>query len=174
MPEQTTLQTTLTEMLNMAEERLDSGDYVRVANALKAASKDCEVVSSTSIDKKTINNHIKFNTYDAYTVNLVIMYKETTYMPGTIPNVTKIIYKLNNIQHTDEEEEFLDKLINIMNCVGMLDIERNWFIKTSYHNMKEFRDHARRGHNDADVDYNDDDDFMPNDSYMMQLFTGTS
>jgi len=176
MPEQTTLQNTLNEMLNMAEERLDSGDYVRVANALKTASRDCEVVAPTRIIKKPINNYIKFNTIRGDVVNLVVMHLELIVMPSDIPNIQNVVYSLNGIQHTENIYSLVDKMVNIMNCVGMVYIERDYFIKYSYKNMKEFKNEVKRVAYSSDINRDNDDDddeyCEPSDCYIIKLFLG--
>lgn len=161
----------------MAEERLDSGDYVRVANALKTASKNCEKLIPTKILKKTINNYIKFNTQRGDVVNLVIMYHEFVVMPGDTPNICNVIYSLNGVQHTEETNAFVNKIVNVMNTVGMVYIERDYFVKYSYKNMKAFKNEIKTAsynssmHRDDDED--DDDEYCePNDTYLIKLFLG--
>jgi len=177
MPEPSTLQTTLSEMLNMAEERLTSGDYVRVANALKAASKDCEV-TPLRIDKKPINNYIKFNTSHGDVMTLIIMYEEVIIMPGDIPDVHNVVYSLNGIQHTEKFNAFVQKMVNVMNCVGMTHIQRNYFVDYSYKNMREFKKDIRKVQHQCELHHDDDDeddcdcDCDPNDSYVIKLFLG--
>jgi len=176
MPEQTTLQNTLNEMLNMAEERLDSGDYVRVANALKTASKNCEKVIPTKILKKTINNYIKFKTNRGDAMNLVILYEEVLIMRNDTPNIYNVVYSLNGIQHTEEIKTLLNKMVNVMNCVGIVDIERDYFVNYSYKNMKEFKNEVKKVDYSSNIyrdDDEDDDEYCePNDTYLIKLFLG--
>lgn len=176
MTEQTTLQNTLTEMLAMAEERLDSGDYVRVANALKTASKNCQTITPIRTHKRNINNYIKFNTSRGDVVNLVVMCLELIMMPNDIPNIQNVVYTLNGIRHTENIQCLVDKMVNVMNCVGITHIERDYFIKYSYDDMKAFKDEVKksdyssdlnREENEDDYDYNE-----PSDNYIIKLFLG--
>ena len=164
----------------MAEERLTSGDYVRVANALKAASKDFENVLNTPLRilTKPVNSYIKFNTLRGDVVNLVIMNEKLHIMPGDTPNVTTIIYNLNGIISGQDKSNFVQQMVNVMNCIGIVNIERDYLFKHSYKNMKEFKKDIKRADRQTELHYDDDDDdddddyCEPNDSYIIRLFLG--
>ena len=157
-------------MLDIAKERLESGEYVRVANALKTASETSQAIVPVRVITNRINNYISFNTLQGDIMHLVVMNQEKIVYAGATPNVYNVTYSLNGIVHTEEKDSFVNKMVNVMNCVGMVKIQRDYFVKYYYENMYAFKKDIMKAN--AANEGDDDDDMGATDEYTIVLFLG--
>ena len=154
------------EVLEYCQEKLNEGDYLKIANFLQTLHKDAggrEIVSTSSLERE-INVTIDWKSMKGkpFFVHINKIKKTTTvYKNGQHKDEIIVFGDLNRTEFELEIEELLYRLMRLQHIYGVKDIEQTVDEEeTSYKNFGEYREHLREMETqDMMDDMLDEDDF---------------
>ena len=175
MPEHEPLNAVLSDLLTLAEERLNNNDYVTLADAMKKVSQstDDQISFEERID---LDHWVSFKVMNKdFKVN--VLYEHVTVYDGRRRNKHEICYQINNIDYRKTMPSFVRHL-KVLMINGVTAITTKIAGETlMWDNLAQYKKCLHKNERINNPDYGDDededdDDMNYNITYVVECLFG--
>jgi hypothetical protein len=158
------------EMLDLGREKMNEGDYLKLATFLKNLnnSKDENKIYNTT--NVVIDSHIEFDTVSGKHFTIKITNARLDLVRGSEPNITTITGTVNDIPFQSDEIQFTRKWRRMIDSLGIKNIKRQTFDSgvdtyTKWGSFKTFVHELLV----SELDGDEEDELFANDMYCVRV-----